>query len=101
VAAAAFRRELDVTTVIETEARLSSVNPSRRACRADTSPPLPRLRGSGGSCEYVEPTCATELLAHSGAGGIGYLLKGRVLDVADFVDAVRRRRPPRSCLPTR
>jgi DNA-binding NarL/FixJ family response regulator len=39
--------------------------------------------------QYVEHTYATELLA-DGRGGIGYLLKDRVLDVADFVDAVRR-----------
>jgi DNA-binding NarL/FixJ family response regulator len=41
--------------------------------------------------QYVERTYATELLAGAGSsGGIGYLLKDRVLDVADFVDAVRR-----------
>ncbi len=39
--------------------------------------------------QYVEPTYATELLA-DGRGGIGYLLKDRVMDVADFLDAVRR-----------
>ena len=41
--------------------------------------------------QYVERTYATELLAGAGsAGGIGYLLKDRVIDVDDFVDAVRR-----------
>ena len=40
--------------------------------------------------QYVERTYATELLAEAGAGGVGYLLKDRVLDVSDFVDAVRR-----------
>jgi len=41
--------------------------------------------------QYVEHTYATELLARAGtSGGIGYLLKDRVLDPADFVDAVRR-----------
>jgi DNA-binding NarL/FixJ family response regulator len=41
--------------------------------------------------QYVERTYATELLAGAGeAGGIGYLLKDRVMDVGDFVDAVRR-----------
>jgi DNA-binding NarL/FixJ family response regulator len=41
--------------------------------------------------QYVERTYASELLAGAGsAGGIGYLLKDRVLDVADFVEAVRR-----------
>jgi DNA-binding NarL/FixJ family response regulator len=39
--------------------------------------------------QYVEPAYATELLA-DGRGGIGYLLKDRIMDVDDFVDAVRR-----------
>jgi DNA-binding NarL/FixJ family response regulator len=39
--------------------------------------------------QYVEETYATELLG-AGSDGIGYLLKDRVADVADFVDAVRR-----------
>jgi DNA-binding NarL/FixJ family response regulator len=39
--------------------------------------------------QYVEETYATELLAE-GRGGVGYLLKDRILDVAEFVDAVRR-----------
>ncbi len=39
--------------------------------------------------QYVEPTYAAELLS-SGGGGIGYLLKDRIMDVGDFVDAVRR-----------
>ena len=39
--------------------------------------------------QYVEQIYARELLA-DGAGGIGYLLKDRVLDGAQFVDAVRR-----------
>jgi DNA-binding NarL/FixJ family response regulator len=39
--------------------------------------------------QYVELTYATELLS-DGRGGVGYLLKDRVLDVADFVGAVRR-----------
>jgi DNA-binding NarL/FixJ family response regulator len=39
--------------------------------------------------QYVEPTYATELLA-DGRGGIGYLLKDRIMDVDDFLDAVRR-----------
>jgi DNA-binding NarL/FixJ family response regulator len=39
--------------------------------------------------QYVEPTYATELLADRG-GGIGYLLKDRVMHVADFLEAVRR-----------
>jgi DNA-binding NarL/FixJ family response regulator len=39
--------------------------------------------------QYVEPTYATELLS-DGRGGVGYLLKDRIMEVADFVDAVRR-----------
>jgi DNA-binding NarL/FixJ family response regulator len=39
--------------------------------------------------QYVEQTYAAELLA-DGTGGVGYLLKDRVSDVRDFVDAVRR-----------
>jgi DNA-binding NarL/FixJ family response regulator len=39
--------------------------------------------------QYVEQTYATELLA-DGRGGVGYLLKDRIMDVTDFVDAVRR-----------
>ena len=41
--------------------------------------------------QYVEHTYAAELLAQAGStAGVGYLLKDRVLDAADFVDAVRR-----------
>jgi DNA-binding NarL/FixJ family response regulator len=39
--------------------------------------------------QYVEQAYATELLA-DGRGGLGYLLKDRVMDVDDFVEAVRR-----------
>ncbi len=39
--------------------------------------------------QYVEPTYASELLA-AGGGGIGYLLKDRVMDVEDFVESVTR-----------
>jgi DNA-binding NarL/FixJ family response regulator len=39
--------------------------------------------------QYVERTYASELLS-DGRGGVGYLLKDRVADVRDFVDAVRR-----------
>ena len=39
--------------------------------------------------QYVEQTYAVELLA-DGGGGIGYLLKERIADPADFVEAVRR-----------
>ena len=39
--------------------------------------------------QYVEPGYAMELLSES-AEGVGYLLKDRVSDVAEFTDAVRR-----------
>jgi DNA-binding NarL/FixJ family response regulator len=39
--------------------------------------------------QYVEQTYAAELLA-GGEGGVGYLLKDRIMEVDDFVDAVRR-----------
>ena len=39
--------------------------------------------------QYVEHTYAAELLA-DGVGGVGYLLKERVGDVRDFLEAVRR-----------
>jgi DNA-binding NarL/FixJ family response regulator len=39
--------------------------------------------------QYVERLYATELLA-DGAGGVGYLLKDRVADIREFMDALRR-----------
>ncbi|MCU0313698.1 MAG: response regulator transcription factor [Solirubrobacteraceae bacterium] len=39
--------------------------------------------------QYVERIFAKELLA-DGTGGVGYLLKDRVADVGEFVEAVRR-----------
>jgi DNA-binding NarL/FixJ family response regulator len=39
--------------------------------------------------QYVEQLYARELLA-GGTGGVGYLLKDRVFDSAQFVDAIRR-----------
>ncbi|MGH9214458.1 MAG: response regulator transcription factor [Acidimicrobiales bacterium] len=39
--------------------------------------------------QYVEPTYAAELLA-DGRGRVGYLLKDRVFDVAEFIEAVHR-----------
>ena len=39
--------------------------------------------------QYVEATYAMELLAES-AEGVGYLLKDRVSDIAEFIGAVRR-----------
>ncbi|MCT7354214.1 response regulator transcription factor [Streptomyces sp. 15-116A] len=39
--------------------------------------------------QHVEQLYARELLA-DGSGGVGYLLKDRVFDAAQFVDAVRR-----------
>jgi DNA-binding NarL/FixJ family response regulator len=40
--------------------------------------------------QYVEHTYAAELLQGSADGGVGYLLKDRIMDVEAFVDAVRR-----------
>ena len=39
--------------------------------------------------QYVEPLYPRELLS-SRAGGVGYLLKDRVMDVGQFVEAVQR-----------
>jgi DNA-binding NarL/FixJ family response regulator len=39
--------------------------------------------------QYVEQAYAAELLA-DGRGGLGYLLKDRIMDVGEFVEAVRR-----------
>ncbi|GAA2323433.1 response regulator transcription factor [Nonomuraea roseoviolacea subsp. roseoviolacea] len=39
--------------------------------------------------QYVEERYAAQLLS-SAAGGVGYLLKDRVADVAEFMDALRR-----------
>ena len=39
--------------------------------------------------QYVEQAYARELLA-DGRGGVGYLLKDRIMDVDDFLEAVRR-----------
>ncbi len=39
--------------------------------------------------QYVEPAFALRLLEEGGRG-VGYLLKDRVADIADFVEAVRR-----------
>jgi len=39
--------------------------------------------------QYVEETYASELLAN-GSAGLGYLLKDRIADVGEFLDAVRR-----------
>ncbi|GAB1818429.1 response regulator transcription factor [Herbidospora sp. RD11066] len=40
--------------------------------------------------QYVEQTYAAELLDSGGGAGIGYLLKDRIGDVSEFVDAVER-----------
>ncbi|SDK38759.1 response regulator [Nonomuraea jiangxiensis] len=40
--------------------------------------------------QYVEQTYAAELLDSAGGAGIGYLLKDRVGDVKEFVDALAR-----------
>jgi len=66
-----------------TDEGLRAALAARRARRA--RPGLPVLVLS----QYVEQLYARELLA-SGSGGIGYLLKDRVLDSGQFTDAVRR-----------
>ncbi|TDE56103.1 response regulator transcription factor [Nonomuraea mesophila] len=40
--------------------------------------------------QYVEERYAAQLLASAATGGVGYLLKDRVADVAEFIDALRR-----------
>jgi DNA-binding NarL/FixJ family response regulator len=40
--------------------------------------------------QYVEERYCAELLAVKAAGGVGYLLKDRVAEVAEFVDALQR-----------
>jgi DNA-binding NarL/FixJ family response regulator len=40
--------------------------------------------------QYIETRYAARLLEGSAAGGVGYLLKERVADVADFVNALQR-----------
>jgi DNA-binding NarL/FixJ family response regulator len=40
--------------------------------------------------QYVETVYATRLLAESSGGGVGYLLKDRVADVSEFIDALTR-----------
>jgi DNA-binding NarL/FixJ family response regulator len=40
--------------------------------------------------QYIETRYAARLLAGSTSGGVGYLLKERVADVAEFLDALRR-----------
>lgn len=58
----------------------------RAALRArELVPGLPVLVLS----QYVEESYAVDLIA-GGTGGVGYLLKERVADVDDFLDAVRR-----------
>jgi DNA-binding NarL/FixJ family response regulator len=39
---------------------------------------------------YVEPDYAIRLLSRATGGGVGYLLKDRIADIDDFVDAVKR-----------
>lgn len=40
--------------------------------------------------QYIELTYAAELIDSPGDAGVGYLLKDRITDVAEFVDAVHR-----------
>ena len=57
----------------------------RRSRREPSTPALATLILS----QYVEPVYTAELLDSPGAG-LGYLLKERVSDIADFVDALHR-----------
>ena len=71
---------------------------STRACRrpARSARELPEV-GILLLSQYVEERYATELLEH-GADGVGYLLKERVADVAQFVEAVHQVAARRSVL---
>ena len=40
--------------------------------------------------QYVEQTYAGRAAGRTGAEGVGYLLKDRIMHVADFLEAVRR-----------
>ena len=100
-----------------TGSRSSRRSPTRRRCSRLSPASAPTSRSSTSAClptsatraygrrsssaaprpetgilmvsQYVEPTYATEL-SSDGRGGIGYLLKDRIMDVADFLDAVQR-----------
>ena len=80
--------------------RAASSRPRRRGCpdapthtddglRAAPDPPALARRRDLVLSQYVEERYASELLAGD-TGGIGYLLKDRIADVGDFLDAVRR-----------
>ena len=89
--AEAFEREVDANRpdvcVVDVRLPPAFTDEGLRAAIAarDRHPGLPVLILS----QYVERTYARELLA-DGSGGVGYLLKDRVADPADFADAVRR-----------
>lgn len=65
--------------------------PSPTKAFAPPSRPAPGFRSSRCSCcpKHVEQLCARELLS-DGGGGVGYLLKDRVVNIAQFLDAVHR-----------
>ncbi|TDC72449.1 response regulator transcription factor [Micromonospora sp. KC606] len=86
LAAALREHEVDVAVVdirmpptFTTEGLVAAIEARQRR------PGMPMLVLS----QFVEQLYARELLS-SGQGGIGYLLKDRVSDVATFIDAVRR-----------
>ena len=61
--------------------------PARRARAAADRRRRPRSSSSRSTSSTPTPRSCSPARAR---GGVGYLLKDRVLDVADFVDAVRR-----------
>ncbi|MFP5022570.1 response regulator [Pseudonocardia phyllosphaerae] len=86
LADALARHEFDVA-VVDVRLPPSFTDEGLRAAIGARSrrPGLPVLVLS----QHVEPLYARELLA-DGAGAVGYLLKDRVMEVGQFVDAVRR-----------
>lgn len=83
------RLDDDPVDIVVTDVRMppSQTDEGLRAAAvlSQRRPPVPVLVLSA----YVEAPYASELLTGS-AGGVGYLLKDRVVDVADFLDAVSR-----------
>jgi hypothetical protein len=60
-----------------------------RACAQPSSPQALAGRGAARGSQVVEERCATELLSGE-TRGLGCLLKDRVADLAEFIEALRR-----------